>query len=248
MNILQACDPSPHTHRQIRHSRAFTLIELLVVIAIIGLLSALLLPALASSKGRAKQAACLSNMRQLGMSMILYADDHRGLLPLTSHGGSPLESWINTLKPYAGNLDRIRLCPSDSRASERLTNNGTSYIQNEFLAVPLLDPFGQELDRRHDIDTLPRPTETIMLFEIANSYGPNEYADHTHSRGWLLGWKYVRQDIQPDRHGAGPKVPDATRGLANYLFADGHVGAMKASWFKERIDQGVNPADPDPAR
>ena len=231
-----------------RPRAAFTLIELLVVIAIIAILAALILPALASAKARAKQVACLSKMQQLGLGMILYAEDFKGFLPRTTHDGTAAESWVNTLKLYVGNTDKIRLCPSDSRANERLTNNGTSYIINEFLAVPLRDPFGNELDVLHKLDTLPRPVETMMLFEIADSYGPNEYADHTHSRGWFLGWKYVLGDIQPDRHRTGAQAKDRTNGKANYLYAAGHVENLKAARLKEKIDQGINPADPDPTR
>ncbi|MGE3308565.1 MAG: prepilin-type N-terminal cleavage/methylation domain-containing protein [Limisphaerales bacterium] len=233
--------------RTVPHSRGFTLIELLVVIAIIAILASLLLPALASSKARARQTACLSNMRQVGFGLLLYADDYSGALPRTTHGGTDRSaSWINTLKPYLGQTDRIRLCPSDPRANERLTNNGTSYIMNEYLAVPVLDPFGNQLEPAHKLDGLSRPVETIMLFEISDLYGPNEYADHTHSRGWLLGWKYVLGDIQPDRHRTGTASREHTQGRANYLYADGHVEPIRAIRIKQQIDQGVNPADPDP--
>lgn len=65
-------------------STAFTLLELLVTVAIIGILAALLLPALSGAKSRARLVECLGNKRQLGLAWLMYADDHAGRLVLNS--------------------------------------------------------------------------------------------------------------------------------------------------------------------
>jgi len=94
---------------------AFTLIELLVVIAIIAILAAMLLPALAKAKQKALQANCLSNMRQWGLSIQIYAPDNNDGIPLDgmpssgSYPGSGTDgtpddpnAWFNLLPPLLG--------------------------------------------------------------------------------------------------------------------------------------------------
>jgi prepilin-type N-terminal cleavage/methylation domain-containing protein/prepilin-type processing-associated H-X9-DG protein len=226
--------------------QGFTLIELLVVIAIIAILAGLLVPALASAKVKARRTACMSNLRQIGLAMNLYADDHQGWLPETSHsyGSRTNLAWIVTLKPYVGNTDNIRICPADPLAKQRLAAGGSSYVMNEFTSVDETDPFGSIKETYRNLDRLRKPSESMTVFIIAGSLPPGALQDHTHSRIWGKGWKTVLKDIEPDRHRTGGESEDHLKGSANYLHADTHVTSIPAHLLKARIDRGDNFAKP----
>lgn len=116
---------------QQRKRHAFTLIELLVVIAIIGILAALLLPVLSIAKQRALRTQCLSNLRQIGLGMTLYASDANGLFP--ESGGLILwdqtdpitrkHGWMQQIVPYTKSTN-IFQCPSDHQQQFSYFNSG----------------------------------------------------------------------------------------------------------------------------
>src|SRR5262245_21215236 len=91
----------------VRSRHAFTLIELLVVIAIIGILAALLLPALSRSKARAIQIQCVSNYKQAGVALQMYCNDSNDQLPPGRHDGNP--SWLDLTELPAYNVDSTKM-------------------------------------------------------------------------------------------------------------------------------------------
>ena len=116
-----------------RLERAFTLIELLVVIAIIAILAALLLPALASSKEKARRVACLSNMRQAILSVHMYGQDYREWVPSGRDNNGAWHSIrissvsYSNLIAYTGNV-KVMDCPNFEFGTQPRYNNQWGYL------------------------------------------------------------------------------------------------------------------------
>jgi prepilin-type N-terminal cleavage/methylation domain-containing protein/prepilin-type processing-associated H-X9-DG protein len=228
-----------------RKRQAMTLIELLVVIAIIGVLVAMLLPAVQAARAAARTSQCKNNMRQLGLAVTQFCDTHKGQFPDWYHTGDG-KSWVYTTAAHLERVDELRLCPDDFLLLERRYMKSTSYVINDYLVEKTPGAI-------RNMNKLQATSRTIVMFEGADRRNmdpkkgdPHQYDpakdsyiwadpkyDHAHASQWFsqlnqdLGLvdQAVKNDFQPDRH----------FGTANYLYVDGHVGTIPA----EMIDQWI---------
>ena len=150
------------TRPRCRHTSGFTLIELLVVMAIIAILAALLLPALARAKEKGRQSSCINSVRQQTLAVLMYADDHDGVLPPTAYddpNGNEVD-WPTILDPYLNYVAKIHLCPTDQKSQIN------SYGLNELMFVDLTDPSPPAPTR---LATLRTPSLTVMQGDLGTA-------------------------------------------------------------------------------
>lgn len=223
--------PSEYTTKS-RDSRFFTLIELLVVIAIIGILAALLLPALKIAKESAKEIVCASNLKQVGLAFAMYTTEKDGQYPYALLNGTsqPKISWDDLLSAYDGrNLtedeilngppvgDTIYHCPMDtiSRTKPR------SYSINE-----------------HQPNVVPGPgkgiatgNQSINVRQVEDASGTILLAEFPRDSN-TLGGVYRTSINKPELSYTDGSIKLGLTGLHgswrfNYLFCDGHVKGFK---------------------
>lgn len=210
-----------------------------MVIAIVAILAGIIIPAVNKVRTKGYLAQCVSNQRQIGLALQLYANDHDGIYPPSTHSLSPFrlnQSWVYQLDDYfTESIDKIRVCPADpeNRQQQVLDRNATSYVLNDLV-------FDHVSYRKPSL--IPNPAQTHLLFVLSENRTPHSTNDHIHGGEWTT-WTAALNDIEPDRHRTGERSSDRTNGSAPYLFADGHVEVIPAADFKAKFSAGTNPAE-----
>jgi prepilin-type processing-associated H-X9-DG protein len=219
-----------------------TLVELLVVMAIIGVMVALLLPAVQAARASAHAASCKNNLRQIGLAIIQFCDRNDGEFPEWWHArhqagdAAGKYSWIYTIAPYLESADAIRICPEDVLAVERLHAKATSYLINDYLARK------EVTNAKRNLRQIETTSRTISLFEIADRLSADPSNEHAHASIWFAPYfvqhgevlYQIQQEVQIDRH----------RQSAHYLYLDGHVDIVPAAQIAEWVDEGFQFAKP----
>lgn len=203
------------------HKSGFTLTELLVVIAIIAILASSLFPVFARARENARRSSCQSNLKQMGLAVVQYAQDYNEKFPIVD-GSAPDGStgiWVN-LQPYLKST-QIYQCPSEKNpppASEPPGQAGYSdYGYNLYLGY---DTSASD-SRGLSLSSLTQSAVTVLAADAANGYG-DSWNTGCPGNGFSCAAGLAVFD--------GAQYKGSTQRhleTQNYLLADGHVKAYR---------------------
>ena len=199
-----------------RSTRAFTLIELLVVIAIIAILAAILFPVFAKAREKARQASCQSNLKQLSLAFIQYAQDYDEALPTVYfHERMPWDQWPGhnawvsifqgPIQPYLKN-QQVLTCPS---GGDGVWARPFHYGYNEYLY-----DMGRNWFKLSALTNAPAGVASVSM--IADTCTSGIYND------WETGGPQPTDGMNRIRY-ANMDPWQSNHGGANIAYADGHV-------------------------
>jgi len=242
--------------RNTSKASAFTLIELLVVIAIIAILAAILFPVFAQARAKARQISALSNIKQLGLGVLMYSQDYDELFPTGLQQSWWDNTWYRVTAPYVKNVDIFRSASdpigtsSVTWAGPRLTvvSNGLQvYKDGGWRVVGLMGMSQSWMAGTTQAQAgVGKAADTIMLAER-----PHLFKYQATYPGNVLMWGpgcMVTGVNWWDTSGSPSLIPDGTRaattdltdptgpngsilpshqGKTNFCFADGHAKAME---------------------